>query len=64
MANSGFDAYCADTEDLFVRNFSGFDDIVAPSGSCVHHVRDNLDAVEPGNEGGTAARNDGLAYTR
>jgi L-lactate dehydrogenase complex protein LldE len=25
MANSGFNAECADTEALFVRNFSGFD---------------------------------------
>src|SRR5580700_4696924 len=46
MANSGFNAECADTEALFVRNFSGFDYIVAPSGSCVHHVRDNFDAIE------------------
>ena len=38
MANSGFHAECATTEALFVRNFSGFDYIVAPSGSCVHHV--------------------------
>src|ERR1700746_1136309 len=46
MANSGFNAECADTEALFVRNFSGFDYVVSPSGSCVHHVRDNFDAVE------------------
>jgi L-lactate dehydrogenase complex protein LldE len=46
MANSGFNAECVDTEALFVRNFSGFDYIVAPSGSCVHHVRDNFDAIE------------------
>ncbi len=38
MANSGFNADCAATEALFVRNFSGFDYAVAPSGSCVHHV--------------------------
>jgi L-lactate dehydrogenase complex protein LldE len=44
MANSGFNAECADTEALSVRNFSGFDYVVAPSGSCVHHVRDNFDA--------------------
>ena len=36
----------AGTEALFVRNFSGFDYVVAPSGSCVHHVRDNFDAIE------------------
>ena len=46
MANSGFNAECADTEALFVRNFSGVDYVVAPSGSCVHHVRDNFDAIE------------------
>jgi L-lactate dehydrogenase complex protein LldE len=43
--HSGFNAECAATEALFVRNFSGFDYIVAPSGSCVHHVRDNFDAI-------------------
>ena len=46
MANSGFQKECAGTEALFVRNFTGFDYIVSPSGSCVHHVRDNLDAIE------------------
>jgi hypothetical protein len=46
MANSGFNAECAATEALFVWNFSGFDYVVAPSGSCVHHVRANFDAVE------------------
>src|SRR5437016_4289273 len=46
MANSGFNADCAATEALFVRNFSDFDAVVAPSGSCVHHVRDNFDAIE------------------
>ena len=46
MANSGFNADCAATEALFVRNFSGFDYVVAPSGSCVHHVRANFDAIE------------------
>ncbi len=50
MANSGFNAECAATEALFVRNFSGFDYIVAPSGSCVHHVRDNFDAIEQSPE--------------
>ena len=50
MANSGFNAECAATEALFVRNFTGFDYIVAPSGSCVHHVRDNFDAIEQAPE--------------
>jgi len=46
MANSGFTADCAATQALFVRNFSGFDYVVAPSGSCVHQVRDGFDAIE------------------
>ena len=50
MANSGFNAECADTEALFVRNFSGFDYVVSPSGSCVHHIRDNFDAIEQTDE--------------
>lgn len=50
MANSGFNADCAATESLFVRNFFGFDYVVAPSGSCVHHVRDNFDAIEQTDE--------------
>ena len=46
MADTGFNADAAATEALFVRNFSGFDYVVAPEGSCVHHVRANLDAIE------------------
>src|SRR2546430_16439048 len=46
MANSGLNTDCADTESLFVRNFSRFDYVVAPSGSCVHHLRDKFDAIE------------------
>jgi len=46
MANSGFNAEATDTKALFVRNFSGFDYVVAPSGSCVQHVRDDFDAIE------------------
>ena len=46
MADNGFNADSAATEALFVRNFSGFDYVVAPEGSCVHHVRSNFDAVE------------------
>ena len=33
-----------------MRNFSGFDYVVSPSGSCVHHVRDNFDAIEQTDE--------------
>ena len=44
MANSGCHGDAADTEALFVRNFDSFDHIVAPSGSCTHHVREHLRA--------------------
>ncbi|HEU0203053.1 MAG TPA: (Fe-S)-binding protein [Burkholderiaceae bacterium] len=45
MANSGCQDDAAATEKLFVKNFSGFDYIVTPSGSCAHHVREHLTAV-------------------
>ena len=45
MANAGFEADAAGAEALFVRNFAGFDYIVGPSGSCVHHIRRHLTAV-------------------
>lgn len=46
MANSGCEKDAAAAEALFVRNFAGFDYIVGPSGSCVHHVRAHLTAIE------------------
>jgi L-lactate dehydrogenase complex protein LldE len=45
MANSGCQEDAAATEALFVKNFSGFDYVVTPSGSCTHHVRENLTAI-------------------
>ena len=45
MANSGCHDDAAATEALFVKNFAGYDYIVGPSGSCVHHVRENLTAI-------------------
>jgi L-lactate dehydrogenase complex protein LldE len=45
MANSGCHDDAAATEKLFVKNFTGFDYIVTPSGSCAHHVREHLTAV-------------------
>ncbi len=39
MGNSGFVAECVPVERLFERNFTGFDAVVCPSASCVHHVR-------------------------
>jgi L-lactate dehydrogenase complex protein LldE len=46
MANSGCQEDAAATEALFVSSFQVFDTVVGPSGSCVHHVRFHLDAVE------------------
>jgi len=50
MTNSGCHAESAATEALFVKNFSKFDYIVAPSGSCVHQVRENLTAIPQTDE--------------
>jgi L-lactate dehydrogenase complex protein LldE len=42
MANSGFEMMSAACNENFINNFSGFDYIVSPSGSCVLHIRDHL----------------------
>jgi L-lactate dehydrogenase complex protein LldE len=42
MANSGFASLTHGCNQNFIRNFSGFDYIVAPSGSCVLHVKEHL----------------------
>jgi L-lactate dehydrogenase complex protein LldE len=42
MANSGFESLTKDCNTLFVKNFSGYDYIVSPSGSCVLHIKDHL----------------------
>lgn len=48
MANSGFASLSKGCDVNFVKNFSGFDYIVAPSGSCVLHVKEHLkDDVNP-----------------
>ena len=48
MANAGFEYLTGDCNELFIKNFSGFDYIVAPSASCVLHIKDHLHSV--GNE--------------
>jgi len=50
MANSGCHGDAAGAEALFVRNFAGFDHIVSPSGSCIHHVREHLTAIPQTDE--------------
>lgn len=42
MANSGYEHLTTDCNRLFVENFSAFDFIVSPSGSCVLHIKDHL----------------------
>ncbi|HEY0654030.1 MAG TPA: (Fe-S)-binding protein [Chryseosolibacter sp.] len=42
MANAGFEKLSKGCDSLFVKNFSGFDYIVSPSGSCVLHVKEHL----------------------
>ncbi len=46
MTNTGCHAESAATERLFVENFSSYDYVVGPSGSCVHQVRTAFDAIE------------------
>src|SRR3712207_4082674 len=42
MANAGFASLSAGCDKNFIQNFSGFDYIVCPSGSCVLHVKEHL----------------------
>jgi L-lactate dehydrogenase complex protein LldE len=42
MANSGFEYLSQGCNDLFIENFSEFDYIVAPSASCILHVKEHL----------------------
>ncbi|WP_026063409.1 (Fe-S)-binding protein [Pedobacter arcticus] len=42
MANSGFEHLTGGCDRNFVNNFKGYDYIVAPSGSCVLHIREHL----------------------
>jgi L-lactate dehydrogenase complex protein LldE len=50
MANSGCHTDAAGAEALFVRNFAGYDHIVGPSASCIHHIRENLTAIAQTDE--------------
>jgi L-lactate dehydrogenase complex protein LldE len=45
MANSGFESESIATIHNFVENFKHYDYIVAPSGSCVLHVREHFKIV-------------------
>lgn len=42
MANSGFSSLTSGCDKNFVKNFKPYDYIVAPSGSCVLHIKEHL----------------------
>ena len=42
MANSGFEHLTQGCNDLFIKNFSDYDYIVCPSGSCTLHIKEHL----------------------
>ena len=42
MANSGFASLTTGCNNNFIKNFSGVDYIVCPSGSCVLHIKEHL----------------------
>jgi L-lactate dehydrogenase complex protein LldE len=46
MANSGFEKVSTACNSLFVENFSGYDYIVSPSGSCTLHIKEHLHTHE------------------
>ncbi|TKC06150.1 (Fe-S)-binding protein [Pedobacter frigoris] len=50
MANSGFEHLTQGCNNLFIENFAEFDYIVSPSGSCVLHLKDHLNAKSSDNE--------------
>ncbi|TDB61425.1 (Fe-S)-binding protein [Arundinibacter roseus] len=46
MANSGFEHLTGGCNELFAKNFAGFDYIVCPSGSCTLHIKEHLGVPE------------------
>jgi L-lactate dehydrogenase complex protein LldE len=50
MANSGYEHLTTDCNNLFVDNFSGYDYIVCPSGSCTLHIKEHLHSPEKENQ--------------
>ena len=46
MASSGFEHLSQECNELFIENFAAFDYIVAPSASCVLHIKDHLHSVK------------------
>ncbi|WP_121356629.1 (Fe-S)-binding protein [Flavisolibacter nicotianae] len=46
MANSGYESLTGNCNELFTKNFSSFDYIVCPSGSCVLHIKEHLHSAK------------------
>jgi len=42
MANSGYEHLADGCNKLFIQNFTGFDYIICPSGSCTLHIKEHL----------------------
>ena len=42
MANSGYEHLTQECNHLFVKNFTDYDYIVCPSGSCALHIKEHL----------------------
>src|SRR6187549_281871 len=62
MANSGFEYLTQSCNDLFFENFSQFDYIVSPSGSCVLHIKDHIH-IEGHEQEALAIRNKVMELT-
>ena len=50
MSNSGDEANAVATERLFIQNFTGYDYIVGPAGSCVKQIRCHFDSIDQTDE--------------
>ncbi len=50
LANSGAEREAIPVYQNFIRNFSEFDYVVSPSGSCVYHVREHYNILEQTEE--------------
>lgn len=50
LSNSGAEMEAIPVYENFVRNFSGFDYIVSPSGSCVYHVKEHYSIIRQTEE--------------
>jgi L-lactate dehydrogenase complex protein LldE len=57
MANSGYQSLSKGCDELFIKNFRGYDYIVCPSGSCVLHIKEHLHSKKRANEAESVRRN-------